>query len=53
MYRFDGVGFARYQPRSSGLFPVHEVRSLLAPLNGDLRIGFRSGGISFLRKGTP
>jgi signal transduction histidine kinase len=52
LYRFDGVVFERYQPQSSGPFPAREVRSLLALPNGDLWIGFRSGGISFLRNGN-
>jgi ligand-binding sensor domain-containing protein len=49
LYRFDGVVFERYQPQSGGPFPAGAVSSLLALLNGDLWIGFRSGGISLLR----
>jgi signal transduction histidine kinase/ligand-binding sensor domain-containing protein len=51
LYRFDGVVFERYQPQSGRPFPAQEVRSLLALPNSDLWIGFRSGGISFLRNG--
>jgi PAS domain S-box-containing protein len=51
LYRFDGVVFERYQPQSGGHFPVGAVSSLLALPNGDLWIGFSSGGISLLRNG--
>jgi ligand-binding sensor domain-containing protein len=51
LYRFDGVVFEHYRPQSGGPFPAQEVRSLLTLPNGDLWIGFRSGGISFLRNG--
>ena len=49
LYRFDGVVFEHYQPRAGGPFPAESVRSLLALPNGGLWIGFRSGGVSFLR----
>src|SRR6201998_4240406 len=49
LYRFDGVVFERYQPQSGGPFPAGAVSSLLPLPNGDLWIGFRSGGISLLR----
>ena len=52
LYRFDGVVFERYQPQSGGPFPVHTVSSLLALSNGDLWIGFSSGGVSLLRHGS-
>jgi ligand-binding sensor domain-containing protein len=52
LYRFDGVVFERYQPQSGGPFPVHTVSSLLALPNGDLWIGFSSGGVSLLRHGS-
>lgn len=51
LYRFDGVVFERYQPRSGDLLPARTVHSLLALPNGDLWIGFRSGAISLLRNG--
>jgi ligand-binding sensor domain-containing protein len=50
--RFDGVVFERYQPQSGGPFPAHTVSSLLALPNGDLWIGFSSGGVSLLRHGN-
>jgi PAS domain S-box-containing protein len=52
LYRFDGVVFERYRPQSGGLFRVHTVTSLLALPNGDLWIGYSSGGISLLRNGN-
>jgi signal transduction histidine kinase/ligand-binding sensor domain-containing protein len=52
LYRFDGVVFERYQPQSGGPFAVRRVSSLLALPNGDLWIGFRSGGMSLLRNGN-
>jgi PAS domain S-box-containing protein len=52
LYRFDGVVFERYQPQSGGPFPVGAVSSLLALSNGDLWIGFSSGGVSLLRHGN-
>jgi PAS domain S-box-containing protein len=52
VYRFDGVVFERYQPQSGGPFPARSVNSLLAVPNGDLWIGFASGGVSLLRHGN-
>jgi len=52
LYRFDGIVFERYQPQSGGPFPVRTVGSLLALSNGDLWIGFQSGGVSLLRNGN-
>jgi PAS domain S-box-containing protein len=52
LYRFDGVVFEHYQPQSGDPFPVHTVTSLLALPNGDLWIGFSSGGVSLLRHGN-
>src|SRR5580698_8440889 len=52
LYRFDGVVFERYRPQSGRPLPVHTVSSLLALPNGDLWIGYSSGGISLLRHGN-
>ena len=52
LYRFDGIVFERYQPPSGSPLPVHTVSSLLALPNGDLWIGYSSGGISLLRQGN-
>jgi signal transduction histidine kinase/ligand-binding sensor domain-containing protein len=51
LYRFDGIAFERYEPRSGGPFPGGAVISLLALPNGDLWTGFSSGQISLLRDG--
>lgn len=48
LYRFDGITFERYKPRSGPPFPSPFVTSLLALPNGDLWIGFRDGGVSRL-----
>ena len=51
LYRFDGVRFEHYQPRSGDSFPSNEIASLLALPDGDLWIGFRRGSASLLRNG--
>ena len=51
LYRFDGIAFEHYEPRSGGPFPGGAVISLLALPNGDLLTGFSSGRISLLRDG--
>src|SRR6476661_3067419 len=51
LWRFDGVRFESYQPRSSAPFPAGSVYTLLSLPNGDLWIGFNSGAISVLRDG--
>src|SRR5262245_12117619 len=50
LYRFDGVKFERYEPRE-GAFPSQHVVCLRALANGDLWIGFGTGGVSLLRNG--
>ena len=51
LYRFDGLLFERYKPLSGGPLPADGVSKLMALPNGDLWIGFRTGGISLLRSG--
>jgi signal transduction histidine kinase/streptogramin lyase len=51
LYRFDGIVFERYQTGPGNPLPSRNVRSLWALSNGDLWIGFASGGISVLRNG--
>ncbi|WP_052697652.1 sensor histidine kinase [Luteibacter yeojuensis] len=48
LYRFDGVRFERYRPRSGGDFPAASVASLYAPPGGGLWVGFRYGFASHL-----
>jgi ligand-binding sensor domain-containing protein len=52
LYRFDGVSFERYEPRSGPAFQSSNVTALLALPNGDLWIGYRDKGVSRLRNGT-
>jgi len=51
LWRFDGVRFESYQPRSPAPFPAGPVYALLSLPNGDLWIGFNFGAISLLRDG--
>jgi signal transduction histidine kinase len=51
LFRFDGFKFERYEPQEGVPFPARQADSLLALANGDLWIGFNSGGISLLRNG--
>jgi signal transduction histidine kinase/ligand-binding sensor domain-containing protein len=48
LYRFDGVRFERFRPRSGGDFPASSVASLYAPPEGGLWVGFRYGFASFI-----
>lgn len=48
LYRFDGVHFERYRPRTGGDFPASSVASLYAPPEGGLWVGFRYGFASFV-----
>ncbi len=51
LYRFDGLTFERFQTRTGPSLPRDAVVCLLALPDGDLWIGFYSGGISLLRNG--
>ncbi len=51
LYRFDGAGFEKFQPRKGEHFPSLNVNSLLATRGGDLWIGFASGAVARLRAG--
>lgn len=51
LYRFDGISFERYEPRSGPAFQSSNVTALLALPNGDLWIGYRDRGVSRLRDG--
>ncbi|HEY4092905.1 MAG TPA: two-component regulator propeller domain-containing protein [Luteibacter sp.] len=48
LYRFDGVRFERYRPRTGGDFPASSVASLYAPPDGGLWVGFRYGFASYI-----
>src|ERR1700752_2030916 len=49
LFRFDGVGFDRLEPRAGQQFEQRNVYSLLATADGGLWVGFWSGGASFIK----
>ena len=51
LFRFDGIRFERYEPQSGGPLQSGDVFCLLAVPDSGLWIGFRFGGISFLKDG--
>ncbi|MDQ1829310.1 sensor histidine kinase [Massilia scottii] len=51
LYRFDGVKFERYAPRTGSLASPG-VSALLALPSGELWIGYRSGGVGLLKDGA-
>lgn len=46
LFRFDGLSFERYEP-----LPATSVSALMAVPDGGIWIGFRSGGVSYLKNG--
>ena len=51
LYRYDGVHFQPFQPRNGGRLLKTNVSALQPAPNGDLWIGYGSGGLSLLRNG--
>ncbi len=51
LFRFDGVKFERYAPRSGSL-DSPGISALLAQPDGGLWIGYRSGGMALLKDGA-
>jgi signal transduction histidine kinase/ligand-binding sensor domain-containing protein len=51
LFHFDGVRFARFEPRPGEQFPAFRVRSLLATRDGALWIVFAPGTVSRLLAG--
>ncbi|WP_164557753.1 hypothetical protein HF313_19055 [Massilia atriviolacea] len=51
LFRFDGVRFERYAPRS-GKLESPGISALLALPNGEVWIGYRRGGIGMLKEGA-
>lgn len=51
LYRFDGVQFEHYMPRTDGDFPSKGIFSLLATPDGGLWICYRNSGVAFLKDG--
>jgi signal transduction histidine kinase/ligand-binding sensor domain-containing protein len=50
LYRFDGIGFERYQPPGDPLFPMN-IWTLQAMPDGGLWIGYRYSGASYIKDG--
>lgn len=51
LYRFDGIKFERFQPRSGEHLLGAGITVLLPRANGDLWIGYQYGGLSVLHDG--
>lgn len=51
LYRFDGVRFSRFAPTYGPSLLATAISMLYAKDNGDLLIGYISGGLSVLRNG--
>lgn len=51
LYRFDGVTFERYKPQAGPPLRSLSVTALFALPDGDLLVGFRDGGLSWLHEG--
>src|SRR5215469_2702400 len=52
LFRFDGTRFQPYKPQSGQAFPQRNVFSLFAVPDGGLWVGYRYGGVSFIKNGT-
>ena len=52
LFRFDGIRFEPYKPQSGQAFPQRSVSSLFAVPDGGLWVGYRYGGVSFIKNGT-
>jgi signal transduction histidine kinase/ligand-binding sensor domain-containing protein len=51
LFHFDGVRFARFEPRTGEQFPALRVRTLLATRDGALWIVFAPGSVSRILEG--
>src|SRR5206468_83870 len=51
LYRFDGVRFERFEPLPGEALLYNTISTLGSAPNGDLLIGYMTGGLSILRKG--
>jgi signal transduction histidine kinase/ligand-binding sensor domain-containing protein len=52
LFRFDGIRFEPYKPQSGQAFPQRSVASLFAVSDGGLWVGYRYGGVSFIKNGA-
>lgn len=51
LFRFDGTRFQSYKPQSDRTFSQRNVFSLFAVPDGGLWVGYRYGGVSFIKNG--
>lgn len=51
LFRFDGIRFEPYKPQSGQTFSQRSVASLFAVPDGGLWVGYRYGGVSFIKDG--
>lgn len=51
LFRFDGIRFQSYKPQSGQAFSQRSVSSLFAVPDGGLWVGYRYGGVSFIKNG--
>jgi ligand-binding sensor domain-containing protein len=51
LYRFYGIRFERFHPSGGAKVPAIDVSCMLPTGDGGMWIGFRHGGVSFLRNG--
>src|ERR1035438_6747707 len=51
LFRFDGIGFQLFRSPFGEQLPKTNVSTLFAPKTGGLWIGYRFGGLSFLKNG--
>jgi signal transduction histidine kinase/ligand-binding sensor domain-containing protein len=51
LYRFDGVRFEHYKPRTGPDLLATDISALMATPDGGLWIGFRFGGANFQKEG--
>jgi signal transduction histidine kinase/ligand-binding sensor domain-containing protein len=51
LFRFDGVRFEKFRPRSGDTMPSSNINALYADPSGDLWIGYDNGYIARLRAG--
>ena len=52
LFRFDGIRFLPYKPQSGQGFTQRNVFSLFAAADGGLWVGYRYGGVSFIKNET-
>ena len=52
LFRFDGTRFEPYKPQTGQAFPQRSVFSLFAVPDGGLWVGYRYGGVSFIKNGA-